>query len=465
MAVWCLSGVVMMYVPYPRLTDEQRTAGLQAIDWKACCDFGHSANAAPAPGPIADNTSVSSFQVEMLGDRPVLRVVLAGSGRRLIDLRSGAMIESVSDEDALHAAALLAQSIGVSDAPRALGLITRDQWTVAYNRGERPIHQFEFGDAARTVVYVSNTSGKALQVTQSSQRFWNWLGSVPHWLYPTVLRQHVTAWAQVVIWASVVGAFLAVTGLYLGIKELRRRANGKLSSPHRGLMYWHHVPGLIFGVLVLSWTLSGLFSMNPWGMMETQGVGEDMELLAGEPPRWSEVRGLIEAVAARAPDGIRTLNAASFGGDLFAIASSGPGKRVRLDATGSPRPLANEELDAAAERLQLGSPGASWSLMDSEDAYNYSTRTQAATLPVYRVVTTVDQPVRYYLDSVSGRLVNKVDPGSRSFRWWHSALHTFDFSALTRSAWFRNGLMLPLLLGAALVCATGTWLGIRRLTR
>jgi len=73
--------------------------------------------------------------------------------------------------------------------------------------------------------------------------------------------------------------------------------------------------------------------------------------------------------------------------------------------------------------------------------------------------------VRYYLDPISGRLVNKVDAGIRSFRWWHSALHTFDFSELSRSAWFRNGLMLPLLLGAAAVCVTGTWLGIRRLTR
>ncbi len=73
--------------------------------------------------------------------------------------------------------------------------------------------------------------------------------------------------------------------------------------------------------------------------------------------------------------------------------------------------------------------------------------------------------VRYYLDPISGRLLNKLDAGGRAFRWWHSALHTLDFSVLTRSAWFRNSVMLVLLLGAAGVCITGTWLGIRRLTR
>ena len=104
-------------------------------------------------------------------------------------------------------------------------------------------------------------------------------------------------------------------------------------------------------------------------------------------------------------------------------------------------------------------------MLTSEDAYHYSTRGARAVLPVVLLVTGGDQPVRRYLDPVSGRLVNKIDTGAKSFRWWHSALHTFDFSSVTRGSWFRNALMLPLLLGAALVCASGTWLGIKRLTR
>jgi uncharacterized iron-regulated membrane protein len=542
MAMWCLSGVVMMYVPFPRVTEEQRIAGLQAIDWQGCCQFAESLRSGPAEGPISDGTSVSSFQLEMLGGRPVLRGVFEGGGRRVIDLRTGAMIESTSDEDAVRSAMLFAKSFGAGAGagPRVVGPILQDQWTVASSRADRPFHEFAFDDDAGTVVYVSGTSGKVVQVTQSVQRFWNWLGSVPHWLYPTALRQYPAAWGQVVIWTSVIGTFLAVTGLYLGIKELRRRANGKLSSPHRGLMWWHHVPGLIFGVLVLSWVLSGLFSMNPWGLMEGGGIGEDMEVLAGEPPRWSEVRGLVEAIAARAPADVRSLNAATFGGELAAVASLGDGSRVRLDATGAAKPLDNRAWDAAAARLVAsaeaaltegdvvespapvanatttasaaamtpdaaaaeatattndaaarpdasadvapnapfarfaGAPRspadgtadarASWTTLNEADTYHYSTRTQSAALPVIRIITNSTQPVRYYLDPISGRLLNKVDARTRSFRWWHSALHTFDFSALTRSAWFRNSLMLALLLGAAAVCITGTWLGIRRLT-
>jgi uncharacterized iron-regulated membrane protein len=457
MAMWCLSGVVMMYVPYPRLTEERRVGGLAEIDWRACRSLGSG-------HVIADDARVSSFQLEMLGARPVLRVALVGGERRVLDLRNGSVIESVGDEDASKSAVQLARSMLVSGEPRSLGLILRDQWTVAYNRGERPIHELAFDDPARTVIYVSSTSGKVLQVTQSAQRFWNWLGSVPHWLYPTALRQHAAAWAQVVIWASVVGVFLTVTGLYLGIKELRRR-NGRMTSPHGGVMYWHHVPGVIFGVLVLTWTLSGLFSMNPWGMMETQGVSDDMEVLAGEPPKWIEVRGAIEALAVRAPSNIVSAGSAPLGGKLYTVVSLLSGRQARFDAAGELSPLRAEEIEAAVGRLLAGERPASWELLREEDAYHYSTHSSPVTLPVWRVVAGGALPVRYYVDAVTGRLVNKVDSGGRSFRWWHSALHTFDFSSVTRAAWFRNSLMLTLLLGAALVTATGTWLGIRRLMR
>jgi len=32
-AIWFLSGLVMMYVPYPSLTDDERLGGLEEIDW------------------------------------------------------------------------------------------------------------------------------------------------------------------------------------------------------------------------------------------------------------------------------------------------------------------------------------------------------------------------------------------------------------------------------------------------
>jgi uncharacterized iron-regulated membrane protein len=457
MAVWCLSGVVMMYVPYPRLVEELRTGGLAPIEWKGCC-------ALDAVG-IAPDARIARFQLEALGERAVLRVAAEGAPARLVDAGTGAVIEQVTAPEAAAVAQRFSYSLGVSGRPISLGEVDRDQWTVANPVRERPFYLFALADDQKTQLYVSSVTGRAAQVTDSPQRFWNWLGSVPHWIYPTVLRQNPALWSQVVIWTSLVGTFLAVTGIYLGIRQFTRKRNGRWASPYRGFLYWHHVPGLIFGVFALSWVFSGLLSMNPWGLLETQGISEDMDALNGEPPRWSDVRSLLDAMAEKMPPDVVSLSEAPFGGQLFAIAVKRDGTRHRLDATGAEHPLGSEELTAAAHRLGAEGNVRTWELLTHEDDYNYTVGRNEATLPVLRVRAGDGNSTLYYLDPVSGRLLNKIDAGGRAYRWWHSGLHQLDFTAGMRSSGFRNFLMLPLLLGATFVASTGAWLGIRRLTR
>jgi hypothetical protein len=56
-------------------------------------------------------------------------------------------------------------------------------------------------------------------------------------------------------------------------------------------------------------------------------------------------------------------------------------------------------------------------------------------LPVYRLV--LASGTRYYLDSVSGMLVAKLDAASRAYRWLHEGLHRLDFAGglRTRPQW------------------------------
>lgn len=50
------------------------------------------------------------------------------------------------------------------------------------------------------MLYVSSTTGKVVLDTARQERFWNWLGSVPHWLYPRAMRENQPLWRQVVMW-------------------------------------------------------------------------------------------------------------------------------------------------------------------------------------------------------------------------------------------------------------------------
>ena len=149
------------------------------------------------------------------------------------------------------------------------------------------------------------------------------------------MRKHGPAWAQVVIWTSLIGGFLTVLGIYLGIAQFKRGKSGRM-SPYRGWFYWHHIAGLVFGIVTLTWVLSGTVSMNPWGFLEGRG-GDERIRLAGEPVAWREIRASLERIQASPPSGsIVRLETAPLDGKLFWLASRRDGSFERLDAEGRP---------------------------------------------------------------------------------------------------------------------------------
>jgi uncharacterized iron-regulated membrane protein len=459
MALWCLSGIVMIYVPYPRLAEAERLAALPPIKWVHCCVLNDPA----MPDATAE---VSEFQLEMLGNVPVLRLTLANSRFQMFDLTTGRPLAALEQQDAREAAAPFGSARSLSLKEASQTLLEHDQWTVGAYRPDRPLHRIAFNDPAGTEIYVSSRTGKVVQKTTASQRFWNWLGAVPHWLYPSVLRQHVEVWAQVVIWTSLIGTFLAATGIYIGIRQLtRRRRDGALVSPYRGFMYWHHVLGLVFGVLALTWVLSGLLSMNPWGLLEINGVREDRAQLTGELPTVAGVLKVIETIPRNSPNGVVSIRSAPLDGALYAVSTSADGERQRFSVDGAQAPLTPAQIERAARRLVGEGNAPTWAMMTEEDAYHYSLRRESAPLPAIRVASQADPDTFYYLDALTAQLINKADAGGRGFRWWHSGLHRLDFTPALRSDAARTLLMLPLLLGVTAMCALGAWLGIKRLTK
>jgi uncharacterized iron-regulated membrane protein len=449
MVMWCLSGVVMMYVHYPNLSEASRLAALPPIDWHRCCTAGEALQA---------DRPVERLQIEMLAGHPVLRVTQAGAPARLIDLTDGQPVEHVTADQARSVALAYGPDpsppVGI-DHDQPVG-IDHDQWTVSGEfRRDRPLYRFDLDDPAGTQLYVSGSSGKAVQITTGPQRFWNWLGAIPHWLYFTRLRAHVALWSQVVIWTSLLGCFLAGTGLYLGVGQLRRTTDGRW-SPYRGFMLWHHLPGIVFGFLVLTWVASSLISMNPWGFLDGEGGITAASRLRGPPPLGREITQALPALAAFTPADMVSIVTAPFDGTLSFIATASDGRRQRLDISG--RALPPPDMVNAAARLG----GRQAELLADGDSYYFDRPGEVAALPVYRVVA---GSVRYYLDPISGEVLRTMDADSRWYRWLHEGLHRLDFSPALRSRPIWDLMMLTLMLGVTAVCITGTLLGWRRLTR
>ncbi len=224
-----------------------------------------------------------------------------------------------------------------------------DQWTVQVYRRNAPLYRADYGDPGGTQIYISGPNGEVVQDTTQFQRFWGWLGAVPHWLYPTVLRQNGPLWSQVVVWTSLVGCFLTVTGLWVGISRLRRKRDGAIGSPYQGIWWWHHIFGLFFGILTLTWVASGLFSMNPWGFLDSMAGFAEREELAG-PLTWADVSKSVGTIGVLPPGTVR-MDAVPLHGRLYWAATNGKSDAVRLDDAGRPAPARQE---GACRRFGLG---------------------------------------------------------------------------------------------------------------
>jgi len=449
MALWTLSGFVMMYVSYPETSAAERVAGLDPLELSGCCED-------LSPPGVA---RVESATVEMVRGEPTLRWIGEESGG-LIGLTSGSTPFIDEREAGEIARTHMRNAFGV-EPPVQVEPVDVDQWTLQLRR-YAPLYKASFADGRGTVLYVSGASGEVVQDTHRSERFWNWLGAVPHWLYFTPLRQDGALWSEVVIYASLLGTFLTVTGLYIGMITWRR---GKRWSPFRGIALWHHWTGLVFGLATLTWVFSGFASMQPWGWLESEGPGAELRALAGRQLEGRDVAALYQALAAHPQPDAVSAEVVVQGGTPFAILVGRAGSRRRASLPDlAPAPLSEVDLAALARSAKPDTSIASQGLIATGDAYHYDHHSTPAVLPAYRAIYSDSEETRLYLDPHTGELVNFVDAGSRGFRWWHLSLHRLDLPGLReRPLW--DIVTLTLLAGVASLCLIGVWLGVRRLRR
>lgn len=212
LVAWCVSGIVMMYVAYPELSERESLAALPALEFAECCRF-------ELPDGVAADEPLGAFSIEMLGRAPVAELETEYGRPMVVDLVTGRRVDAVDAPQAMSIAQALASDPG---QVAFLEMVDRDQWTVsaAYDHA-RPLYRFAANDAVGTQWYLSSSTGELVLATTSYERFWNWIGAVTHWLYPTLLRQNGALWSQVVIWSSLVGVFLTVFGIYIGVARLK----------------------------------------------------------------------------------------------------------------------------------------------------------------------------------------------------------------------------------------------------
>jgi hypothetical protein len=455
---WCLSAFVMMYVQFPQLRDQEQLAALPEIAAQHCCNLDF--------GALAKTPDIVGFVIESIADRPVLRIRTISGVSRIFDLVAGLEIEAIDEDKAQQQAISYFRAAGIADSAQLLALVERDQWTVAGNfDSRRPFFLFAANDEQGSQIYISAVDGTPIQDTTRIERGWNWFGAVTHWIYPTILRQHVGTWSWVVIWTTIVSLFLVVIGVYLGIRQFRTQLDDGF-SPYSGITLWHHYVSLIFGTLTLTWLLSGLFSMTPWGLFAAQGATTERESVRGMSVSTGDISTMLTSLATVAlPKNTVRIRSAPFDGQFAVLALGSDNSMTRLDGYTLRKKVLSEENWSRIPALLA--PGikifdAGW--INEDDPYYFSHH-EVVDLPVYRVIIDDEDRTRYYFHRKSAELVVKVDASARGYRWWFEALHRGDFARLSQIRPLWDLIMLSLLVGVTVGAFTGVYLGFRRVFR
>jgi hypothetical protein len=447
-AMWFASGIVMHFVPFPALTEAERFAGLAALDG---AQVRISVGDAVGASGIANATRVRLIQ---RSDGPVY-IVSEPSRVRAVRASAGTDASVRSSEVALALARGHARLRGV-DATHAevIARADDDQWSVpnGFDR-HRPLFRVALGDVAGTEVYVSSLTGEVVLDATRNERGWNWLGSVVHWIYPTVLRRHWALWDGVVWTLSLLALIAAVLGALLGLARLRIPGR-HLSSPYRGWHALHHVIGLVATAFVLTWIFSGWLSMDH-GRLFSRGQLTPAEAgVIDFSPDWTTAPSLDGKPMSSAA---REVEWFAFDGKLYRRERLGLGKQlfVRADS-GESEFLSEPEIGRLMARLAAGC-GAPSILADDDD---YPAPSAVAHAPVYRSRC---GDVWFDIDGADGRVLQRLDPSRRAYRWAYSALHTLDFPVLLAHPLLRDVLIVGLCALGLVFSVTGIAIGWRRL--
>lgn len=450
--LWFISGVVMLFVAYPKLTQEERIPRLEAV-------VPERVNITPHQVAIMLGGEPDKLRLTMHQGRPIYHAlyednwhsIWADSGEKL----------TVTPDDIRTSAQAFLPGLSINNTE----LIERDQWSISSSlHPHRPLHRVSFinGD----VLYLSSRTAEVVLDTSRSERAWNWLGSIIHWIYFTPLRfDHHEAWRQIVMWLSFPATAMSLMGFWLGIDRLRlrRRYKGGRMTPYRGWAKWHHVSGLLAGVLCLTWLFSGWLSMKPFDMFSGRKLStEESQHWAGKPGY-----GLLPTLPALlgTTEKIGEIEWVYFAGKPILLGLA-PHRTWMFDAHTGARlaPITTIALATQATGLLPEAQVKTASLLTHGDRYYYGKRLETVS-PVIRIDLDDTSATSYYVDPATTRIVASQDNSSRTYRWLFAALHRLDFAPLDNAEIPRWIVVILFSIGGVILTAAGMVMGWRRLTR
>ena len=456
-AMWFASGLVMIYVPFPSLPQSER---LEAASTISISNFQNLPYAVKATGL----NNIDRVRVQNYLGQPLL--VVEGEGTaKAIYLNNSIPLPPLRKEDSAEVIAYYSGA-AVSEL-NVEGPIDYDQWIVHEKFDQyRPMYRVSLNDQSKTELYVSQSTGEVLQRTTASQRAWNYFGSIPHWLYLTVIRRDWQLWDSLVWWVSLVGIIGAVSGIVLGIQRVRimnSRSGASAFTPFKGWMKWHHVTGLGFGLFVLTWIFSGWLSMDH-GRLFSEPNPTVSQLNAFRGMTLAESIDVLARSRTSLAVDAHEIEISAIHGSPIVILREPDSSRIWL-VEGSSGAIEGLSLNLIEEGVARAWPEVevrSTEVVSITDTYT-NLREGSLGSEIIRTVLDDEGGTWVHIDKSTGQIVSVMDSSRRTYRWLYNGLHSLDFPGLVGHRPLWDIMMIAAMLIGFVFSVTGAILAFKRL--
>lgn len=458
--MWFVSGLVLIYHSFPNVTRSQKYDKMDALP-NSLPDIQTIISHLPEPGKNVRDINVRSFQRQILYSiktKDSLYTICADT------FQSAKPITTTTIEN-------IVKKWNNAPVTRIDTLNERDIW-IMYTRytNEMPIYKFYFDDNDKHQLYISSRTGEVQQYTDKNQRFWAWVGAIPHKFYIPVLRKNTDTWIMSLTVGGIIAFVATLSGMYLGIYAIYRKykVRKKVGSPYKKKWYkWHHISGLIFGVFLTTWAFSGAMSLQkiPQWAIKTYGDYKVTDKqLRGKHLSIDKYMLDYESLLSKYQD-LKQIEWSNFQ-DVPIYKIIVGDKEISIDASSKEIKelyLPQDQIEKAVRKIHGEEQTIDISVINESEEY-YLEWKRELPLPAYKVEVHNADNSRYYIDPKTGNF-KYLNQNRKARKWVFSGLHYLHIKWLIDRPVLWTIAIWCLCLGGAFVSLSGVWLGIKYIRR
>lgn len=460
--VWFISGFIMIYHSFPKPQPQHYYHALRTLSAR---------DSIQSPHILFEKHKVNAVVLEMVNDKAVFR--LQEPGVSVYDAATLRPMKPLSVEACTN----LVRANFSYPVDKIEELNNYDQWIPwSHYKSHFPIQKFWLRDEKGTQVYVSSKAGNIVQETTTKSRTMAWLGAIPHWMYFKHLRLNAALWSNVVIWCSIMGCFVCLSGIAVGFIRLKKRKNGikwNALSPYKKKWFRrHHITGFIFGFFVFTFILSGLMSLAnvPHWMVKKEKDMNYYQLWNGSAfNNQQSLQGFNTIIQQKRTLSIKRIICRKvMERTFYQVNTHTPNQSecyiLDEDKLKPLPPISQLHVEKLMQDL-LPQKQYRIQLLGEYNHYYSAGKKKTKPLPVYEIALDDAYKTILYVNPQTGELLKVLDRSSKWHWWLYQGLHTFNFSLFRHLEWLRQSWLIFLSIGGTIVSVTAFVLGLKFLKR